>query len=572
MRTFRVWRPLVLAVLAMVSVVVFPSVALAASGPDRIQAAWLKSGGAEGPVGASTADAVCDGPDSGCMQTFAHATYYNSFHTNSFYVMADSIGAAYDADGGPGGRLGYPVGLAACPTVEVGCRQFFAGGEIAYSAATGAHAVLIHSATDGIGLEGYFGWPWTTTLGYPTGDLSCTLTRGGCTQQFQHGASYQPPTPGVYGHFMFDGPIRDYWLGAGAQDGPLGYPWSDTTCDPSGQCFERFEHGDIVAYSAATGVHAISGLIAGKWWWDSVTENVLIPSAGLPIADVVCVATDDCTQEFQHATLVSPAVGGVVAVVGAIRDKWKALGGAPVMGEPFQAQTCGLAGGGCSQYFWRGTAYWSAASGAHFVSPIISPAWLAVKGASGTLGYPIGDQVCGLLKGGCYQRFQGGIEYWSGQSGAHFVRGPIATAWAARSGERGALGYPTSNPFCGLVCAGCGQHFQNGSIYWSATSGTHAVRGAIRAEYAALGWENNLGYPTSEEFCGLVGGGCGQHFQNGSIYWSPRSGAHDVRGGIRTAWAASGWERGRFGYPTGERTPVAGGRFTQTFQHGRLTA
>ncbi|MDQ1661792.1 MAG: hypothetical protein QOJ68_1772 [Blastococcus sp.] len=262
----------------------------------------------------------------------------------------------------------------------------------------------------------------------------------------------------------------------------------------------------------------ISGEIARKWWWDSVTEHVLIPSAGLPIADVVCVASDDCTQEFQHATLVSPAVGGVVAVVGAIRDKWKALGGDRVMGEPYQAQTCGLVGGGCSQAFWRGTAYWSAASGAHFVSPVISPAWLALKGVTGTLGYP------------------------------------------------------TSDPFCGLVRAGCGQQFQNGSIYWSSATGAHAVRGAIRAEYAALHWENNLGYPTTEQFCGLVGGGCGQHFQNGSIYWSPKSGAHQIRGAIYKAWAASGWEHGRYGYPTGEPTPVAGGRFTQAFQHGRLTA
>ncbi|MDQ1661791.1 MAG: hypothetical protein QOJ68_1771 [Blastococcus sp.] len=232
MRTFRVWRPLVLAVLAMVSVVVFPSVALAATGPERIQTAWLKSGGAAGPVGAPTADAVCDGPDSGCMQTFEHATYYNSFHTNSFYVMADSIGAAYDASGGPGGRLGYPVTRASCPTGEVGCRQYFANGQIAYSAATGAYAVLRAIATDFTGLDTQYGQPWTITLGYPTGDVSCTLAGGGCMQPFQHGASYQPPTPGIYGHMMVDGAIRDLWLETGAQDGPLGYPWSDTTCDP----------------------------------------------------------------------------------------------------------------------------------------------------------------------------------------------------------------------------------------------------------------------------------------------------------------------------------------------------
>ncbi|GAB16036.1 hypothetical protein ARGLB_105_00010, partial [Arthrobacter globiformis NBRC 12137] len=34
-----------------------------------------------------------------------------------------------------------------------------------------------------------------------------------------------------------------------------------------------------------------------------------------------------------------------------------------------------------------------------------------------------------------------------------------------------------------------------------------------------------------------------------SIYWSPKTGAHEVHGAIRAKWAALGWEKGPLGYP-----------------------
>ena len=34
------------------------------------------------------------------------------------------------------------------------------------------------------------------------------------------------------------------------------------------------------------------------------------------------------------------------------------------------------------------------------------------------------------------------------------------------------------------------------------------------------------------------------HFENGSIYWTPAIGPHEVHGLIRDFWAKQGWERG----------------------------
>jgi len=42
-------------------------------------------------------------------------------------------------------------------------------------------------------------------------------------------------------------------------------------------------------------------------------------------------------------------------------------------------------------------------------------------------------------------------------------------------------------------------------------------------------------------------------------------------GGIRTAWASTGFENGRLGYPTSNEFATGGGNFAQTYQNGRIT-
>ena len=88
-----------------------------------------------------------------------------------------------------------------------------------------------------------------------------------------------------------------------------------------------------------------------------------------------------------------------------------------------------------------------------------------------------------------------------------------------------------------------------------------------------MGWErSSFGYPRTDEFCGLRNGGCGQHFQyrNGSIYWSPASGAHPVEGKIKGAWADLGWEKRWLGYPTSGEYKQDGLVF-QNFEGGWLS-
>ena len=190
---------------------------------------------------------------------------------------------------------------------------------------------------------------------------------------------------------------------------------------------------------------------------------------------------------------------------------------------------------------------------------------------NGYAGHPVGRVACGLRAGGCAQAFQGGAIYWSRSTGAGVVKGAIRQAHAGAGWENGHLGYPVGNEVCGLRAGGCAQAFQGGAIYWSARTGAAAVDGAIRNVHAANGWENGfLGYPSSPVVCGLRGGGCRQAFQGGSVLWSPATGAVPVNGAIGQAFARLGWEAGSLGYPrTGES--CGGGACAQSFQGGVLS-
>lgn len=190
-------------------------------------------------------------------------------------------------------------------------------------------------------------------------------------------------------------------------------------------------------------------------------------------------------------------------------------------------------------------------------------------------GSALSGRYCGLRDAGCFQVFTGGSVYWSRASGEHAVRGRIFDRWGAAGWENGSLGYPTSPEMCGLVGGGCWQTYQGGRIYWSPDVDAHPVRGAIGEAWNRTGYENGiLGYPTSEEACGLLDGGCFQRYQHGSFYWSPRTGAHWVRGLISDEWGRRGGETGRLGYPvSGEDCGLVAGVWTctQHFAGGTLT-
>jgi uncharacterized protein with LGFP repeats len=147
---------------------------------------------------------------------------------------------------------------------------------------------------------------------------------------------------------------------------------------------------------------------------------------------------------------------------------------------------------------------------------------------------------------------------------------PIDQKYAELGGSRGFLGQPASEERIAPDGIGHYRHYQYGSIYWSPQTLAHEIHGAIRDKWASLGWERSfLGYPVTDETGTPDGVGRFNHFQGGSIYWTPQTGAHEAHGAIRDKWASLGWERSFLGYPvTDEKAmPDGVGRFNQ-FQGG----
>lgn len=138
--------------------------------------------------------------------------------------------------------------------------------------------------------------------------------------------------------------------------------------------------------------------------------------------------------------------------------------------------------------------------------------------------------------------------------------GLIGAKYAALGGSHGFLGEPTgpelAAPFGGRL-----QHFKGGTLYWHPQIGTaYAVRGAIADKFAEYG-SLEFGYPITDENTTPDGRGRYNHFRavqpspgsrEASIYWTPETGAHEIEGLIRDAWAKNGWERSPVGYPTSD--------------------
>jgi uncharacterized protein with LGFP repeats len=151
------------------------------------------------------------------------------------------------------------------------------------------------------------------------------------------------------------------------------------------------------------------------------------------------------------------------------------------------------------------------------------------------------------------------------------VYGLINVRYLEMGAEASVLGRPVTDELGTPNGVGRYNHFANGSIYWSPNTGAHEVYGWIRHKWSELGWENSfLGFPVTGELGTPDGVGRYNHFEGGSIYWTPDTGAHEVHGAIRDLWASLGWETSGLGYPITDELPLndgSGGRISK-FQGG----
>ena len=334
---------------------------------------------------------------------------------------------------------------------------------------------------------------------------------------------------------------------------------NSNTAQPSGPMLTSLE--DVIAWKIANNYLNPLGTVTlgGR------TINVIFRHGD--VMSTECPGTNVTNRMAEIRNAVAARVNG--KTYSTIYDTWRAAGG--------ESGTYGVVHemehpvrGGRQTNFAHGSILASPDGAVHTVRGGIGNEYVSLGYEHGYLGLPTSDEVCGLRNGGCYQDFQNGQVHWSPGSGAHATRGAIRDEWRATGWENGPLGYPTTDEICGLRNGGCYQNFQNGQIHWSPGSGAHATRGAIRDEWGRTGWENGpLGYPTTNEICGLRNGGCYQTYQDGSIHWTSATGAHATHGAIGERWASQNWEQGPLGYPTSDEIATGTGSY-QMFEGGAI--
>lgn len=186
-----------------------------------------------------------------------------------------------------------------------------------------------------------------------------------------------------------------------------------------------------------------------------------------------------------------------------------------------------------------------------------------------SLGACISDER--TLRGGARsQEFENGVVYWTSAAGAHLVKGQILDFYEANGGPGGPLGLPTTSEGATAGGDGAFNHFEKGSIYWSPQTGPQMVLNGFKEAWGAAGWEGGpLGYPTGPVTDTADRRGRVQPFQGGAVYTATNLGTVAVLGEIWRKYAELGKEGGYLGWPKGGEQVVGEGRFTE-FANGHI--
>ncbi|TYP89869.1 N-acetylmuramoyl-L-alanine amidase [Blastococcus xanthinilyticus] len=419
----------------------------------------------------------------------------------------------------------------------------------------------------------------------PAGWTTLTSSGGG-TSRYAAGTSVNLPT--VFGH-------RD--VGSTACPGRYGYARMDEIRGKVAHLVATSRTAIENRYLVDTGMRDLLGAQVG-------TERV---TAGVHV------------QQYANGRMYWTPQTGARALWGDILHRYETLGGPAALGAPTTDHTPS-SNSGYYAGFQRGVIYWSPWTGSRLVRGWVLDRWSVLGREGGLLGFPSSEEVA--VAGGVRQSFQGGVVSSSASTGAHEVHGSVLAKWDELGGEKGRLGFPTSDEVASLwgaystfsggvihaaaatgpqpvwgwvgarwVASGAGKaavgypvrpeapagdgvgaigEFSNGLIVSSAATGAWDLVGPVAEKWTAMGGVKSfLGYPTAAPKA-VAGGGSVSVFQGGSIYFSPATGAFEVHGWIRDKWLAKGGPVG-LGYPTSDEQPApGGGGVFQTYENGLI--
>ena len=205
----------------------------------------------------------------------------------------------------------------------------------------------------------------------------------------------------------------------------------------------------------------------------------------------------------------------------------------------------------------------------HFTQGAILEKYESLGGpADSDLGFPTIDEGAGRAPDSRNATFSAAdkpVIFWTPDTGARVVRGPINAAWDKLGGSSGVLGVPSEDEtYKGAVVT---QEFTGGEVSYDAAAKkfttvppdlagqladlsiaedpVSAINAARRAAGGPLG---PLGAADGEPYQ-IGSDGLGQDFVNGKIFYSPKTGANVVTGQVLAKYESVGGPEGDLGFP-----------------------
>lgn len=580
---------------------IFASAAGTYAVTDPIRTGYFAQQGAWGPLGWPASAAQCSA--NGCSQKFQNgAVVTNGTASYSFTTPEYDT---YVANGGPSGALGPPTSAQVVYTQNGGgYARSFANGSL-FQSSSGTFAVTDPIRAAYFAQQGAWG-----ALGWPTSAMTCA--NGTCSQSFQGGTlssgGTTPPGSGTSTEALA---VYMGRVAAVATQYKLGAPTSDMLVYTENGGGVARVYGSTTVFSSEAGAFRVSNSVRTTYF---ATRGAW-GDFGWPVAEQQC-ASSSCWQRFQNGAIFSTGYTMPTAEF----DAYQALGGPTgILGMPTSTLlTYTQNGGGTARVFMRGSIFTSAA-GAFVVTDPVRTAYFAKQGAWGDLGWP----SSAATKSGTtsVQMFQGGAVAVVGGK-AQYLSSAERDVWTSAGGPTGALGVPSSDQLTYTQNGGGTARVYTGGSIFASAPGTFAITDPIRTAYFAkqgawgdLGWptaaattENgvtiqafqhgmvvvdgggtanylgtaerdlwislggvsgSLGVPVVPARYSENGGGTALAFTQGAIYTSA-AGTFAVTEPVRTVYFASQGARGTYGWPTSAMT-CASGTCTQVFQGGTIS-
>ncbi|WP_442928915.1 N-acetylmuramoyl-L-alanine amidase [Modestobacter sp. VKM Ac-2984] len=396
-----------------------------------------------------------------------------------------------------------------------------------------------------------------SSLGKAVGDEQ--YGSGFAWQRYEKGRLYWSPTAGVR---LVRGDVLTAYLAAG---GPavLGAPVTDEDTAGQGGAYNQFANDAAIYWTAGTQAQVVRGAIRTRWSALGAEWGLGFPTSG------ETAVPGGVQQTFTNGSVYWAAATGAHELRGGVAAVWSRAGGAATLGLPMTGEVG--APGGVLQEFTRGyTVTWTP-SRVHVVAGGIRDAWVAAKGAAGTLGMPLSDETDTPRGGGRYTRFTGGAITWTSVTGGVALTGPIGARWQAAGGNESDLGLPIGPEQATADGTGRVLTFASGaSIHLTQAGRAHLLQGDVAARWTQFGGVAGLGGPVTEELPLGSGAGVYQLFTRGKMVWTPGTGAQPVVGAIGRAYDALGAEYSSLGLPTTAEYAVAEGT-RQDYQRGSIT-